>query len=680
MNEAEARERIRELTEQLRQHNYNYYVLSSPVISDYAFDMMLEELVQLEKTFPQFADPNSPTRRVGGEVTKDFPTVEHTIPMLSLSNTYSEEEVAAFDQRVRKELTRPPEYVCELKYDGVAISITYVDGHFVRAVTRGDGTRGDDVSANVKTIRSVPLRLYGNFPPAFEARGEIFLPHEGFLKINRDREESGEAPFANPRNAASGSIKMQDSAEVARRPLSCIFYSINGEGLPHNNHYDNLTEAKKWGLQISDYIIKTGSIDELFGFIHEMGSARASLPFDIDGVVIKVNNFTQQQSLGFTAKSPRWAIAYKFMAEQALTRLLSVSYQVGRTGAVTPVANLEPVLLAGTTVKRASLHNADVMAALDLHEGDMVKVEKGGDIIPKITGVVEDERIPGSGRVHFITHCPECSTALIRRDGEAAHYCPNDKACPPQIKGKIEHFISRRAMDIDSLGEGKVEILFDHGLVKDPADLYRLRFDDLLDLEKVFTAGEGKKERRVKFREKTVRNILKGIEASKEVSFERVLFALGIRYVGETVARTLARHYRSMEALAAADVPSLTSIHEIGERIANSVVEYFSDPAHLAMIERLRAEGLRMEILEDPDEGQALLEGKTFVISGTFEGYSRDAVRDMIIRHGGKNTSSVTSNTDYLIAGDNAGPAKLDKAAKNEVTVLKLDEFLSMIR
>lgn len=679
MTEAEARERIAELTEQLRQHNYNYYVLSAPVISDYAFDMLLEELVRLEKEFPQFADPNSPAKRVGGEITKDFPTVEHNIPMLSLSNTYSEEEVSAFDMRVRKELSREPEYVCELKYDGVAISITYRYGQFVRAVTRGDGTRGDDVSANVKTIRSVPLKLHGNYPELFEARGEIFLPHEGFLKINRDREESGEALFANPRNAASGSIKMQDSAEVARRPLSCVFYSINGEGLPHSTHYDNLKEAKKWGLPISDYIIKTGNTSDIFMFIHEMGEARTSLPFDIDGVVIKLNDFNQQQSLGFTAKSPRWAIAYKFMAEQAATRLVSVSYQVGRTGAVTPVANLDPVPLAGTTVKRASLHNADIMQALDLHEGDVVKVEKGGDIIPKITGVVEDERIAGSRRINFITHCPECGTALVRKDGEAAHFCPNDKACPPQIKGKIEHFISRRAMDIDSLGEGKVEMLYDHGLVRDPADLYSLEPEQLLGLEKVFPAEDGKKERKVKFREKTVDNIIKGINDSKDIPFERVLFALGIRYVGETVARILARHYRSLEALAAADIPSLTGIHEIGERIAGSVVEYFSDPENLEMVGRLRAAGLRMEVLDGLDDGQDILEGKTFVISGTFEGYSRDAVREMIIRYGGKNTSAVTSNTDYLIAGDNAGPAKLEKAVKNKVTVLSLEDFLNMI-
>ncbi len=679
MKAEEARKRIAELSRELREHNHRYYVLSDPRISDYEFDMMLEELIRLEKEFPQFSDPNSPTRRVGGAVTKDFPTVRHNFPMLSLGNTYSEEEIAAFDTRIRKELSGDPEYVCELKYDGVAISIMYENGLFSRAVTRGDGTQGDDVSTNVKTIRSIPLQLQGNYPSLFEIRGEIYLPHEGFEKINRDREEAGDALFANPRNAASGSLKMQDSAAVAKRPLDCIFYSISGEDLPHNTHYDNLMEAKNWGFRISDYIIRTQSLEQVYGFIHDMGHARPGLSFDIDGVVIKVNDYGQQEQLGSTSKSPRWAIAYKFMAEKAVSRLLSVSYQVGRTGAITPVANLEPVLLAGTTVKRASLHNADIMAELDLHEGDMLFVEKGGDIIPKITAVDLPQRLPGSSPIEFITHCPECGSKLHRIEGEAHHYCLNESACPPQIKGRIEHFISRRAMDIDSLGEGKVEILYEQGKISSIADLYDLKFEDILGLKKTYPATVERKERTVSFKEKTTENIIKGIEASLEVPFERVLFGLGIRYVGETVARILARHFKTMDALMAAGTEELTGIHEIGERIAGAVQEYFSREEHRELIRRLKAAGLQMEIIEDHIPGKDILGGKSFVVSGVFEGISRDALKQMIAEYGGKNTSSLSAKTDYLLAGDKAGPAKLDKAAKLKIEVISLEEFREMI-
>ena len=679
MKEESAKIRIQELTEQVHQHNYNYYVLSAPTISDYDFDMLLEELIKLEAAFPRYADPNSPSMRVGGEISKDFPSVRHKSPMLSLSNTYSEEEIKEFDQRVKKLIGSDVEYVCELKYDGVAISISYKNGKFLQAITRGDGTQGDDVSQNVKTIRTIPLHLHGNFPEEFEIRGEIYLPHEGFRKINLEREESGEALFANPRNAASGSLKMLDSAEVSRRPLDCNFYSISSEQLLYDNHYDFLLKTNKWGFKTSAYIIKTHQLDDIFEFINDMAKGRDQLPFDIDGVVIKVNNFKQRDLLGSTAKSPRWAIAYKFKAEKAVTYLQSVSYQVGRTGAITPVANLKPVLLAGTTVKRASLHNADIIELLDLHEGDMVIVEKGGDIIPKISGIKKEQRSDHASPVQYITHCPECNTLLIRKEGKAKHYCPNENSCPPQIKGKLEHFISRRAMDIDSLGEGKIEILFDHGLLKDAADLYELRYEDLLGLEKIFPATEDKKQRKVSFKEKTCENIIKGIRSSLDIPFERVLFALGIRYVGETVAKILAKQFRSMEALAEAEAESLAAVHEIGVRIAESAYSYFHDPAKLQLVERLKNAGVHMAISEETDEHVQLLEGKTFVISGTFGEFSREAIKQLIEQYGGKNSSSLSSKTDYLLAGANAGPSKLEKAEALEIRVLEIKEFLEMI-
>ncbi len=679
MRPEEAKNRIDELSAQLRKHNHNYYVLSAATISDYEFDMLLEELIRLESEFPQFADNNSPSKRVGGEITKDFPTVEHKFPMLSLSNTYSEEEIEAFDTRIRKDLTEDPEYVCELKYDGVAISISYEKGIFKRALTRGDGIKGDDVSNNVKTIRSIPLRLHGDFPNEFEIRGEIFLPHESFRKINADRELSGEAAFANPRNAASGSLKMQDSSEVSKRPLDCIFYNISGADLNYTNHYDNLQEAKQWGFKISEYIIKTSDLNVLYSFIKEMAAARSALPFDIDGVVIKVNEYRQQRMLGSTAKSPRWAIAYKFIAEQASTRLRSLSYQVGRTGSITPVANLDPVLLAGTTVKRASLHNADIIEKLDLHTGDMVFIEKGGDIIPKITGVDIAERIPSTEPIKYITKCPECNTPLIRDDGEAKHYCPNESGCPPQIKGKIEHFISRKAMDIDSLGEGKVEILYEQGLLSNIADLYKLKYEDILGLEKTYPEEDGKAARTVAFKDKTARNIINGIDASLQIPFERVLFALGIRHVGETVAKTLARHFKTIDAIAEADLETLTDIHEIGEKIASSLLNYFRKEENLTMIATLKEAGLKMNLSEERPIVSQIFAGKTFVVSGVFEDLSRDEIKKMVEQYGGKNTSSLSSKTDYLIAGEKAGPSKLEKAARSGVSILDLPSFLSLL-
>jgi len=679
MKAEEAKKRIAELSRQVHRHNYNYYVLSSPEISDYDFDMLLEELIKLETEFPQFADPNSPSKRVGGDITKDFPTVKHRIPMLSLSNTYSEEEIQAFDQRVFKELEMHPEYVCELKYDGVAISISYEGGQFTRAVTRGDGTKGDDVTANIKTIRSIPLQLQGNFPVVLEVRGEIYLPHDGFAKINAEREEIGEAPFANPRNATSGSIKLQDSSLVSRRPLECIIYSIHGNDLPNTSHYENLLEARKWGFKTSDFVIKSVELDEVFAFIHDMAESRPELPFDIDGVVIKVNDYGQQDILGSTAKSPRWAIAYKFSAEQAVSKLLSVSYQVGRTGTVTPVANLEPVSLAGTTVKRASLHNADIIKKLGLHEHDLVVVEKGGDVIPKISAVKVEARSAGAVPIGFISKCPECGTPLKRDEDKAANYCPNARGCPPQIKGRIEHFISRRAMDIDSLGEGKIDILFENGKIRDPADLYTLEMSDILGLRKVYPGEGEKKERTVSFKEKTSRNIIEGIRESLEVPFERVLFALGIRYVGETVAKTLAEHFGSIDKIISADQDSLVEIYEIGERIAYSVVSFFKDPENISLVERLKSAGVKMETDIGKTQQKTTLASRSFVVSGTFSGYSRDEIKTLIINYGGKSLSALSGKTDFIIAGENAGPSKLAKAADLGIPVISLQDFLDMI-
>jgi DNA ligase (NAD+) len=679
MNREEIKKRIEELTEEIEKHNYNYYVLSKPVISDYEFDMLLEELIRLEKQFPEFASPDSPTQRVGGDITKEFRQVVHKYPMLSLGNTYSEEEIIDFDNRTRKTLLEDPEYVCELKYDGVAIGLTYLDGKLVQAVTRGDGEKGDDVLANARTIRSIPLKLKGSFPSEFEMRGEIYMPLKSFERLNKEREELGLPLFANPRNAASGSLKMQDPSEVSKRNLDCFLYFVMGEHLPFDNHYQNLMEARKWGLKIPGYIAKCLTIKEIFDFIDYWNDARRQLEFNIDGVVIKVNSIRQQQMLGFTAKSPRWAIAYKFKAEQVSTLLLSIDFQVGRTGAVTPVANLQPVQLAGTTVKRASLHNADIIAKLDIHYGDHVFVEKGGEIIPKVIGVDLSQRPGNSQPVKFAGNCPECGTALVRRENEAAHHCPNDTGCPPQIKGKLEHFISRKAMDIDSLGEGKIELLFDKGLVRNVADLYDLTYDKLIGLEKVYP-GEDGKERTISFREKTVENILKGIEQSKNTPFERSLYALGIRYVGETVARKLALHFRNIEKLREAHYEELIEAEEIGEKIAESVIQYFSNPTNIMIIERLREHGIIFEIISGQEViVENKLGGKSFVISGVFKDHSRQELKQLIEKFGGRNSGSVSGKTNYLLAGDDIGPVKLKKARELGIKIISEEDFTSMI-
>lgn len=680
MTREEAAIRIRQLTGEINRHNHQYYVLSTPLISDYEFDLLLEELVRLEGEYPDLVLPDSPSQRVGTDLTKEFPQVIHKYPMLSLGNTYSEEELADFDGRVRKLLEEDPEYVCELKFDGVAIGLTYIDGKLFKAVTRGDGVQGDEVTTNVRTIKSVPLSLWGAFPKEFEARGEIFMPRSSFNNLNDEREVNQLPLFANPRNAASGSLKMQNPAEVAKRNLDCYLYFLYGDNLPADNHYQSLMLAKSWGLKISPYIAKCHSLEDVFDFIHYWDSGRKELPFDIDGVVIKVNSYRQQDMLGFTAKSPRWAIAYKFKAERVSTPLLSVEYQVGRTGAITPVANLAPVFLAGTTVKRASLHNADIIAKLDLHVNDHVFVEKGGEIIPKVVGVDIEKRSGDYPPVQFITRCPECGTALIRKENEAAHYCPNEYHCPPQIKGKLEHFISRKAMNIDSLGEGKIEILFDNGLVRDPADLYSLSYEKLIGLEKIYRSEDGLKEKKISFREKTVENILRGIGESKATPFDRVLYALGIRYVGETVARKLANAFGDIEHLKDATQEELIGVEEIGDKIAESVLDYFSDSGNLELLERLKIQGIRFNL----DRSAALvvedrLGGKSFVISGVFSRFSRDELKEMIEKYGGRNVGSVSSKTDFLLAGEGMGPAKMKKAQQLGIQVISEDDFLAMI-
>ncbi len=681
MDKLQVKQRIAALSEEIRRHNYNYYVLSGPTISDYDFDMLLNELISLEKEFPEFTEPDSPTLHVGGAVTKDFVQVQHRYPMMSLGNTYSEDEILDFAERIRKLIGEGVEYVCELKFDGVAIGLTYRHGRLMQAVTRGDGIQGDDVTTNIRTIRSIPLKLHGSgYPDEFEIRGEIILPHESFEKINLQRAEDGDEPFANPRNAASGSIKMQDSAEVAKRHLDCFLYYLPGSGLPFTTHYESLAAARSWGFKVSEHAARCSTVEEIFEYLETWDRARYELPFDIDGIVIKVNDLRQQEMLGYTAKSPRWAIAYKFKAEQVATRLLSVVFQVGRTGAVTPVANLQPVQLAGTVVKRASLHNADVIASLDLRNGDTVFVEKGGEIIPKIVGVDLDARPAEAPPVVFISNCPECRTPLVRTEGEAAWYCPNESGCPPQIKGKLEHFISRKAMNIDSLGEGKIEILFDNGLVHHCADLYDLTSDQLIGLEKTYGSSDDKREKKISFREKTVTNILNGIEGSKQAGFERVLYALGIRFVGETVAKKLATHFGSVEKLKAAGFAELNEVEEIGEKIATSILAWFSEPLNLGLIDRLRASGLHFEM---EASNEILLsnrfEGMTFVVSGVFENFSRDELKKTIELHGGKNVGSVSAKTTYLLAGANMGPEKRKKAEKLGVAIISEADFLGMI-
>jgi len=681
MTTDEAKKNIETLVSELNEHNYRYYTLSAPTISDFDFDIMLKELEKLEKEFPDFATEDSPTKRVGGEITKEFGQVVHQYPMMSLGNTYSQQELADFDVRVKKVIEEDIEYVCELKYDGVAVGLRYKNGKLAQAVTRGDGIQGDDVTTNIKTIRSIPLALRGkDYPENFEIRGEVMLPHKSFAMMNKVRAENEETLYANPRNAASGSLKMQDSAEVAKRKLDCFLYAIMGDNLPYKNHYDNISEARKWGFKIPNYIVKCKTIDEIFEFINNWDKERVNLPFDIDGVVIKVNLYSQQEELGYTAKSPRWAISYKFKAERVSTKLISIAYQVGRTGAVTPVANLQPVLLAGTTVKRASLHNADIISKLDVRIGDVVYVEKGGEIIPKIISVDLVQRPSGTMKVEFTRNCPECNTELIRQEGEAAHYCPNENGCPPQIKGKLEHFISRKAMDIDSLGEGKIELLFEKNLVHDVADLYELKYNDLLGLEKIYPTVEGKREKKISFKEKTVENILKGILKSKGVPFQRVLFALGIRYVGETVAKKLAFHFGNINTLMEADFESLLAVNEIGDRIAESVISWFSKDSNLAIIGRLKEHDLRFEGEAKQEAFVQKLGAASFVVSGVFHHHSRDEIKQLIEENGGKNVGSISGKTDYVLAGENMGPAKKEKAEKLGVKIITEGEFLDMIR
>lgn len=679
MDKTLAKQRIGELTEQLQQHNYNYYVLSKPVISDYNFDLLLKELENLEAQFPHLRLPDSPTQRVGGEPTKDFETITHKYPFLSLSNCYSEQEIREFDTRIRKTIGDEVEYVCELKYDGVAIGITYENGLLKQAVTRGDGLQGDDVTNNVKTIRSIPLKLRNDFPDNLEIRGEIYFPINAFNQLNTDRENIGLMPFANPRNSASGSLKMQDPKEVAKRPLDCFLYYIPSELNLVSTHYESLQYAERLGFRVSKNVALCKNIDEIFEFINDWDKGRLELEYEIDGIVIKVNNIADQNKLGYTAKNPRWAIAYKFKAEQAETIIESISYQVGRTGAITPVANLSPVLLAGTTVRRASLHNADIIAKLGIREGDHVLVEKGGEIIPKIVGVNLEKRKTNSTPVHFIENCPECDTSLIRKEGEAAHYCPNEDHCPPQLKGKLEHFISRKAMNIDSLGEGKIEMLYDNGLLNNVADLYELTYDQLLGLEKIIPSEDGKKEKKISFREKTAENIIRGIEESKKIRFPKVLFALGIRYVGETVAKKLARYFNNIDAIIGASYDELIEVEEIGEKIAESVINYFGKQEHIKIINQLINKGLNLENQENHLSESVLLSEKSFVVSGVFDNYSRDELKRLIEFHGGKNIGSISSKTDFVLAGDKMGPAKRKKAEKLGIPIISEQDFEKMI-
>lgn len=677
MNKENAKKRIEELTEKLREHNYKYYVLSAPEISDYEFDVMLKELEQLEETYPEFKYPDSPTQRVGGEPTKEFKTVTHKYPMLSLGNSYSEEEIKEFDARVRKLVNGEVEYTCEHKYDGVAIGLTYINGRLTAAVTRGDGVQGDDVTNNVKTIKSIPLRLRGDYPEELEVRGEIFMSITGFRELNREREEIGETAFANPRNSASGTLKMQDPTEVAKRPLDCFIYATPTELKNVSTHYESLKYLRTLGLKASTNVAICKTMDEIFEYIRDWDKGRKELDYEIDGVVIKVNSLEQQKLLGATAKSPRWAIAYKFKAERAETTLLSIDYQVGRTGAVTPVANLEPVQLAGTTVKRASLHNEDIIRKLDIRIGDKVYVEKGGEIIPKIIGVNISERKPALQPVLFIKECPECGTPLIRKEGEAAHYCPNEDSCPPQIKGKLEHFISRKAMNIDSLGEGKIEMLFENGLVRNIADLYDLTYEQLFGLEKVIV--DNGKEKKLSFQEKTAKKIIEGIEKSKNIPYQKVLFALGIRYVGETVAKKLAAHFKDIDQLATASSEELIEVDEIGEKIAESVIRWFQKPEHREIIERLRTAGVQLSTQGEDKPENNLLSGKSFVVSGVFNRHSREDIKALIEKYGGKNASSISSKTDYVLAGENMGPAKKQKAESLGIPIISEEDFEEMI-
>lgn len=659
-------EHITKLREELTIHNYNYYVLSNPTISDYEFDQKMNELIGLEKQHPEYADPNSPSLRVGSDITKNFKQVEHKYPMLSLSNTYSEGEVREFYDRVKKDLNDDFEIVCELKFDGTSISLIYKNGELAQAITRGDGVKGDDVTSNVKTIRSIPLKLQGSgYPDEFEIRGEILMPWKVFDELNKEREDQEEPLLANPRNATSGTIKQQDSRVVASRKLDAYLYYLLSENLPTNGHYENLQKAREWGFKISNDTRKCSTLDGVFEFLKHWDVERKNLPVSTDGIVLKVNSLLQQKNLGYTAKSPRWAIAYKFQAEQEITELLSVSYQVGRTGAITPVANLKPVKLSGTTVKRASLYNADSIEALDLHIHDMVYVEKGGEIIPKITGVDESQRVANSQKVEFIKDCPECNTVLVRDAGEAAYYCPNYLHCPPQIKGRIEHFIARKAMNIAG-GSETIEHLYSAGLIHNIADLYTLNWEEVAKLER--------------WAEKSARNLIQSIHESVSVPYPRVLFALGIRFVGETVAKKIAGAFPSIDLLMAATPTDLVQVDEIGDRIAESIVDYFSKGENLQLIERLRQYGLQFEQNQEAAALQSnKLDAATIVISGTFEKFSRDEYKVLIEQNGGKNSGSISAKTNYLLAGANMGPAKLEKAQKLGVTIIDEDQFLKMI-
>ncbi len=660
-------EKITKLRKELEEHNYRYYVLDQPIISDYEFDVKLKELQELEARYPEYFDPSSPTVRVGGAVTKNFETVTHQYRMYSLDNSYSKEDLQDWEKRILKILgTTNVEFVCELKYDGASISLTYENGKLVKAVTRGDGFQGDDVTTNVKTIKSVPLQLKGDYPEVFHIRGEIVLPIDGFTKMNQERIAAGEEPYMNPRNTASGSLKLQDSAEVAKRPLECFLYSLVGDNLPIKTQFEGLIKAREWGFKVPKEAKLCKTTDEVMAFVEYWEKERHNLPYEIDGVVVKVNNIAQQEELGYTAKAPRWALAYKFKAEQVATKLNSISYQVGRTGAITPVANLEPVLLAGTTVKRASLHNADQIEKLDIRINDVVFVEKGGDIIPKIVGVDFSKRQANSQPTVYINECPECGSVLIRKEGEAQHYCPNTYGCPPQITGRIQHFISRKAMDIDGLGAETVELLFKEGLIQNYADLYELKKEQIIPLERMA--------------EKSAENLINGIEASKKVPFERVLFALGIRYVGETVAKKLAREYQSIDALKQASFEDLIMVDEIGEKIAESVVEFFANPTNIEVIDRLRDYGLQMQLSKEELENKTdTLKGLTFVVSGVFEKVSRNELKKLIEDNGGKVASSISSKTNYVVAGDNMGPSKKEKAQKLGVPIITEDDFLAML-
>ena len=672
MTKEEARERIAALSSALEQHNYNYYILAKPTISDYEFDMMLEELARLEREFPEFLSPSSPTQRVGGGITKEFKSVKHRYPMLSLSNSYSKEDIEDFINRIKKSVDGEVEFCCELKFDGLSISLQYENGILTRAVTRGDGVQGDDVTTNVKTIRTVPLKLHGDYPPFFEMRGEIVMPFESFDKLNEQRIEAGDDLFANPRNAAAGTLKLQDSKEVARRRLDnyCYYMMMDDLEERYQTHYESLQAARQWGFNISNYMALCKSVEEIFDFINYWDVKRHELPFAIDGIVLKVNNYEQQQTLGFTAKSPKWAIAYKFKAEEVETELQSVDFQVGRHGTITPVANLSPVLLAGTTVKRATLNNEDFIRQFDLHYGDTVTVVKGGEIIPKIIGVNFDKRQQGAEPVTFTKVCPVCGTELIQNEGEAAWYCPNSQNCPPQVKGRIEHFISRKAMNIESLGEGKIEFLYDAGLIKNVADLYDLTYDKLFGLS----------NDKVSFKEKTAQNIIDALEKSKSVPFERVLFALGIRNVGEVTAKTIVAEYHDIDGIMKASVEELSAINTVGEVIAISVKAFFENPVNLSIVERLRAAGLQFAKAEAPaSDKPQLLAGKTFVVSGVFTNYSRDGIKQAIESYGGKNASSISSKTDYVLAGDKMGPEKRKKAESLGVPIISEADFEKMI-